>query len=92
MFGANEEIGDTLEPEKGIENGPKSKIKLYIIIGVIAVVVIVIVITIVVVTTKGDNNNTKDTNKKTKNDIIGLVKLRIPLLGYPSVFVSELLK
>ncbi len=42
--------------------------------------------------TKGDNNNTKDTNKKTKNDIIGLVKLRIPLLGYPSVFVSELLK
>ena len=41
--------------------------------------------------TKGDNNNTKDISKKTKNDIIGVVKLRIPYLGYPSVFVSEML-
>ena len=41
--------------------------------------------------TKGDNNSTKDMNKKTKNDILGLVKVRIPYLGYPSVFVSELL-
>ncbi len=41
--------------------------------------------------TKGDNNNSKDITKKTKNDVIGLVKLRIPYLGYPSVFVSEML-
>ena len=41
--------------------------------------------------TKGDNNNTKDVNKKTKNDIIGIVKVRIPYLGYPSVIVSEML-
>ena len=60
MFGANEEIGDTLEPEKGIESGPKSKTKLYIIIGVISVVVIAAVIAIVVVLTKGDNNNSTD--------------------------------
>ena len=41
--------------------------------------------------TKGDNNNTKDITKKTKNDIIGLVKIRIPYLGYPSVYISEVL-
>ena len=41
--------------------------------------------------TKGDNNNTKDITRKTKNDIIGLVKFRVPYLGYPSVFVSEML-
>ena len=68
MFGANEEIGDTLEPEKGIENGPKRKVKLYIIIGVVAVVVIAIVITIVVVTTKGDNNNSKDSQNGEPTD------------------------
>ena len=41
--------------------------------------------------TKGDNNSTKDLSKKTKNDIVGKVELRIPYLGYPSVFISELL-
>lgn len=41
--------------------------------------------------TKGDNNNTKDMSKKTKNDVIGIVRMRIPFLGYPSVVVSELL-
>ena len=42
--------------------------------------------------TKGDNNYTKDVTKKTKDDIIGIVKLRIPLLGYPSVEISEIKK
>ncbi len=41
-------------------------------------------------TTKGDNNNTKDIQKKTKDDIIGIVRFRIPLLGYPSVEISEI--
>jgi len=42
--------------------------------------------------TKGDNNNTKDVTKKTKDDIIGIVRFRIPLLGYPSVEISEIKK
>ena len=29
--------------------------------------------------TKGDNNSTKDVTKKKKDDIIGIVKFRIPL-------------
>lgn len=40
--------------------------------------------------TKGDNNSTKDVQKKTKDDIIGIVRLRIPYLGYPSVEISEI--
>ncbi len=40
--------------------------------------------------TKGDNNNTKDITKKVKSDIIGIVRIRIPLLGYPSVEISEI--
>ncbi len=42
--------------------------------------------------TKGDNNDTKDVTKKTKDDIIGIVRLKIPLLGYPSVEISEIKK
>ncbi len=42
--------------------------------------------------TKGDNNNTKDVTKKTKDDIIGIVRFKIPLLGYPSVEISEIKK
>ena len=42
--------------------------------------------------TKGDNNYTKDVTKKTKDDIIGIVRFRIPLLGYPSVEISEIKK
>ena len=41
------------------------------------------------VITKGDNNDIKDVTKKTKDDIIGIVRFRIPLLGYPSVEISE---
>ena len=40
--------------------------------------------------TKGDNNSTKDIQKKTKDDIIGIVRYRIPLIGYPSVEISEI--
>ncbi len=40
--------------------------------------------------TKGDNNSTKDIQKKTKDDIIGIVRLRIPYIGYPSVEISEI--
>ena len=42
------------------------------------------------ITTKGDNNSTKDVQKKTKDDIIGIVRFKIPLLGYPSVEISEI--
>lgn len=42
------------------------------------------------IVTKGDNNSTKDVTKKTKDDIIGIVRFRIPLLGYPSVEISEI--
>ena len=40
--------------------------------------------------TKGDNNTSKDVTKKTKDDIIGIVKLRIPYIGYPSVEIAEI--
>ncbi len=40
--------------------------------------------------TKGDNNPTKDVTNKKKDDIIGIVRFRIPLLGYPSVEISEI--
>ncbi len=40
--------------------------------------------------TKGDNNDVKDSTKHEKNDIIGIVRLRIPLLGYPSVEISDI--
>ena len=41
--------------------------------------------------TKGDNNNIQDTNKRTRNDIVGKIVAKIPYIGYPSVFVSEIL-
>lgn len=40
--------------------------------------------------TKGDNNSTKDVQKKTKDDIIGIVRFKIPYIGYPSVEISEI--
>lgn len=40
--------------------------------------------------TKGDNNSTKDVTKKKKDDIIGIVKIRLPLIGYPSVEISKI--
>ena len=40
--------------------------------------------------TKGDNNNTKDITKQKKDDIIGIVKIRIPLIGYPSIELNDM--
>ena len=40
--------------------------------------------------TKGDNNSTKDVTKKKKDDIIGIVKCKIPYIGYPSVEISDI--
>lgn len=40
--------------------------------------------------TKGDNNNTKDITKQKKDDIIGVVIIRIPLIGYPSIELNEM--
>ena len=39
---------------------------------------------------KGDNNDTKDVTKKTKDDIIGIVRFKIPLIGYPAVEISDI--
>ena len=41
------------------------------------------------IVTKGDNNSRKDVQNKTKDDIIGIVRFRIPYIGYPSVEISE---
>ena len=41
------------------------------------------------IVTKGDNNSRKDVQNKIKDDIIGIVRFRIPYIGYPSVEISE---
>lgn len=43
-------------------------------------------------TTKGDNLNDNDPLKVSKEQIIGKIKITIPRLGYPSVWLYELLK
>ena len=45
----------------------------------------------VVYTTKGDANNTVDSNTIKKKDIKGIVKLKIPFIAYPTVWLSEYL-
>lgn len=42
--------------------------------------------------TKGDNNNANDPWVITEDDMIGTVSFMIPYIGYPSVWVNELLK
>ena len=42
--------------------------------------------------TKGDNNNTKDEGFITNDDIVGSYKFKIPKIGYPSVWLQELIK
>lgn len=42
-------------------------------------------------TTRGDNNNAPDIKKVEQNQIIGIVKFKIPYVGYPSVWFSEFL-
>ena len=42
-------------------------------------------------TTKGDNNDFPDVEKVKEEQIVGIIKFKIPYLGYPSVWFSELL-
>lgn len=42
--------------------------------------------------TQGDNNNVRDPKPVYENQILGIIKCHIPKIGYPSVWVSELLK
>lgn len=39
--------------------------------------------------TKGDNNNTADNEKVSSNQINGIVKFRVPKVGYPSVWLND---
>ena len=44
------------------------------------------------IVTKGDANNSKDVKNKSIDDVEGIVEFKIPLIGYPSVLLDELLK
>lgn len=39
--------------------------------------------------TKGDNNNTADRKKVSSEQILGVIKLKAPKIGYPSVWLNE---
>ena len=41
---------------------------------------------------QGDANNTPDNELLPHKEVIGVVKLKIPVIGYPSVILSELFK
>lgn len=41
--------------------------------------------------TKGDNNNIIDEGYITDDNIIGIYKIKVPIIGYPSVWLQELL-
>ena len=41
--------------------------------------------------TKGDNNNMADKEKVKPSQINGVIRFKIPKLGYPSVWLSEFL-
>ena len=43
----------------------------------------------IVITTKGDNNKNIDSWKVYEEEIIGIVKGKVPLLGYPAVWLNE---
>jgi len=45
---------------------------------------------ILVFTTKGDSNSSKDRDPVLEDDVIGKVILRIPLVGYPAVLLTNL--
>lgn len=45
----------------------------------------------VLIKTKGDNNNNVDNFDITNDNIVGIVRKIIPYVGYPSVFIGELL-
>ena len=42
--------------------------------------------------TKGDNNSMYDSNLIASDDVIGIYKFKIKFLGYPSLWIEELLK
>ena len=39
--------------------------------------------------TKGDNNDNQDNWDIYENDVIGIVRLKVSYIGYPSVWLSE---
>ena len=41
--------------------------------------------------TKGDNNNVIDEGYITDDNIIGIYKIKVPIIGYPSVWLQEIL-
>lgn len=41
--------------------------------------------------TKGDNNKEVDSDKVTKAQVVGIVDLKIPVIGFPSVWLTEFL-
>ena len=45
----------------------------------------------VIITTKGDNNSDVDSWKVYEEDIIGIMKGKIPFLGYPAVWLNEVI-
>lgn len=45
-----------------------------------------------VITTKGDNNNAPDNWELERYNVIGKVNYKIPVIGWPSVWLSEFLK
>ena len=42
--------------------------------------------------TKGDNNNDPDRELVKVNQVIGVVNIKVPLVGYPAVWFSEIIK
>ena len=42
-------------------------------------------------TTKGDNNNVEDEGEVTISDVVGIVEYVVPVIGYPTVWLNELL-
>ena len=41
--------------------------------------------------TKGDNNNVEDEGEVTISDVVGIVEYIVPVIGYPTVWLNELL-
>lgn len=42
--------------------------------------------------TKGDNNKDKDPKKVTEDQVLGLVKIKVPKVGYPTVWLNDFFK
>ena len=41
--------------------------------------------------TKGDNNTNVDADKVTEEQVVGVVNMKVPYVGYPTVWISEIL-